>query len=139
MVVEQYSRHNELARSGNRNVDDKYAAEMIRIASVWHGKDGYILKIHDIPAWAYALDEVNDSIINAVCKATGGWGCPLCVCSLAGWTFKIGWGNEDGLRRHSLGGLLFWLGQRGGWVCLGREREVDSRPLTFREGCEHFP
>lgn len=113
---------------------------MIRIATVWHGKDGYTLEVSDVPAWAYVLDSVNNGIVNSVCKTTGGWGCPLCLCSLAGWTFKAGWGrDEDGLRRHSLGGLLFWLGQRGGNICLKREREVYSRPLTFDEVCEHFP
>ena len=113
---------------------------MLRVASVWHGKDGYTLRIEDVPAWAYAIDAVNNAVIGGVCAVSKGWACPLCLCSKAGWTFKVGWGrDEDGLRRHSLGGLLFALGQRGGRFCLRRSREVYVRALTFDEVCEYFP
>jgi hypothetical protein len=112
---------------------------MIRLASVWHGKDGYTLHIEDVPAWAYAIDSVNNSIIAAICRISKGWTCPLCLCNQAGWTFRLGWGkDEDGLRRHSLGGLLFRIGQRGGRFCLKRRREIYVRQLTFDEVCEHF-
>lgn len=113
---------------------------MIRTASVWHGKDGYVLRIEDVPAWAYAIDAVNNAVINAACKWSRGWACPLCLCSRCQWTFKAGWGHgEDGLLNHSLGGLLFWLGQRGGRFCLKRAQLRYERPLSFDEVCEHFP
>ena len=113
---------------------------MIRTASVWHGKDGYDLHVADVPAWAYAVDAVNNAIIGAVCGLSKGWACPLCLCSRLDWTFRIGWGkDEDGYLRRSLGGLLFALGQRGGRFCLNRTRELYVRPLSFDEVCEHFP
>jgi hypothetical protein len=113
---------------------------MIRIARVLHGKDGYILQVEDVPAWAYAIDTVNEAVIGAACGWSHGWACPLCLCAKWDWTFKAGWGrDEDGLRRHSLGGLLFHLGQRGGRFCLKRTRMRYERPLTFEEACEHFP
>jgi hypothetical protein len=113
---------------------------VIRTARVCHSKDGYILEILDIPAWAYALDAANEGIIAVVCKATKGYLCPLCLCAKWEWTFRVGWGrDEDGLRRHSFGGLLFGLGQRGGRFHLKRQRELYSRLLTFDEVCEHFP
>lgn len=114
---------------------------MIRTASVWHGKDGYSLHVRDIPAWAYAVDAVNCGLIATACKVTSGWGCPLCLCGKAEWTFRVGWGWDAAyeMRRHSLGGLLFALGQRGGRFHLNRDREVYSRALSFDEVCEHFP
>lgn len=113
---------------------------MIRTARVYHNKDGYTLHVIDVPVWAYAIDAVNDAIIGAVCGASRGWLCPLCLASKADWTFGIGWGrDEDGHHRHSLGGLLFKLGQRGGRFHLNREKELYARPLTFDEVCEHFP
>jgi hypothetical protein len=113
---------------------------VIRIASVVHGKDGYILRVEDVPAWAYAIDTVNKAIIGAVCEWSRGYLCPLCLCAKWDWTFKAGWGrDEDGLRRHNLGSLLFRLGQRGGRFCLKRARRRYERLLTFEEVCEHFP
>ena len=122
---------------------------MIRTASVWRGKDGYELHVEDVPAWAYAVDAANNAIIGAVCGITKGWACPLCLCSRLDWTFRIGWGHDkpgdpdydpdSDLLKHSLGGLLFALGQRGGRFCLNRTRELYVRPLSFDEVCEHFP
>lgn len=112
----------------------------MRIAVVCHGKDGYLLRVEDIPAWAYLLDAINEGLIGRWCKLTRGWGCPLCLCSNNEWTFSVGWGrDEDGLRRHSLGGFLFALGQRGGRFRLGRSPLLYERLLTFDEVCEHFP
>jgi hypothetical protein len=114
---------------------------VIRTARVCHSKDGYILEVRDIPAWAYALDAANDWIVAVACKATKGYLCPLCLSAKWEWTFRVGWGwdAEWEMRRHSLGGLLFKLGQRGGRFHLKRQREVYSRLLTFDEVCEHFP
>jgi hypothetical protein len=113
---------------------------MLRLASVSHSRDGYRLHVDDVPVWAWAIDSVNIGIIQATCSLSSGWACPLCLCSKVSWAWKIGWGrDEDGLRRHSLGGFLFGLGQRGGRFCLKRSREVYVRPLTFDEMCERFP
>lgn len=113
----------------------------MRVADVWHGKDGYILKVHDVPAWAYAADAVINAVTGAVCGLSRGWACPLCLCNKAEWTFRAGWGwdAEWEMRKHSLGGFLFGLGQRGGNFCHRRGREVYERLLTFDEVCEHFP
>jgi len=112
----------------------------LRIASVWHGKDGYVLRVEDVPAWAYLADAVSNALIGAVCTWSRGYACPLCLCAKWEWTFKVGWGrNEDGLRRRSLGALLFHLGQRGGRFCFKHATLRYERPLSFEEVCEHFP
>ena len=106
---------------------------MVRTVSVWHGKDGYTLHVTDEVAWWWLVGYA----WGAVCKMSRGYLCPLCLCNHWEWTFKVGWGrDEDGLRTHSLGTLLFRLGQfdmhRG-------SRIVYERPLTFDEVCGHFP
>jgi hypothetical protein len=112
----------------------------MRLADVLHGKDGYILRVREVPAWAWALDSVNEALISGWCSLTRGWGCPLCLCARLGWTFAIGWGRDaDGLRRHSPGGFLFALGQRGGLFSHRRGRVAYERLLTWEEACGHFP
>jgi len=114
---------------------------MMRLASVYFTKDGYRLDVADVPAWAWALDSAAGGINRAVCKVSKGWGCPLCLCSQTEWVWRIGWGwdAEYEMRRHSLGGLLFALGQHDGNFAYKRKRDVYTRPLTFDEVCEHFP
>lgn len=111
-----------------------YDHVMIRLASVWHGRDGYTLKIHDVKARAWLEEQVTD----AVCKLSRGWACPLCLCCRCDWAFRVGWGgrDDDGTLRRSLGHFLWRLGQRG-W--LDGAREAFSCPLTFEQVCESFP
>lgn len=106
---------------------------MIRTVSVWHGRDGYSLRVIDKKAWRMA----EEWLTTAVCKVSRGYLCPLCLCSRWQWTFAAGWGrDEDGCRTHSLGHFLFRLGQRNDLI---GSREVIERPLAFDEVCEHFP
>ncbi len=107
----------------------------MRIASVWHGKDGYVLHVHDVKF----LPWLEEEIINHLCSVSRGWLCPLDLCNkpLMQWSFRVGWNREeDGFLRHSLGGWLYHLGQRD-W--LRGAREVYSHPLTFEEVVESFP
>lgn len=115
---------------------------MLRLATVSHSKDGYSLHVEDVPVWAWALDSLIGGTSRALCKLTRGWGCPLCLCNqIPDRVFQIGWGwdAEYEMRRHSLGSLLFALGQHDGNFSYRRRREVYVRPLTFDEVCEHFP
>jgi len=115
---------------------------MLRLASVSLGKDGYGLHVEDVPAWAWAADSLIGGINHAICAASKGWACPLCLSSrIPDRVFQIGWGwdAEYEMRRHSLGSLLFALGQHDGNFSYKRRREVYVRALTFDEVCEHFP
>lgn len=106
---------------------------MIRQASVWHGKDGYTLRVHDVHALRLAEERAAD----IVCGASRGYLCPLCLCSRWEWTFGLGYGrDEDGLRRRSLGGFLFHLGQRNRLI---GSKLIYERAMAFEEVCEHFP
>ena len=107
----------------------------MRLASVWHGKDGYTLRVHDVK-FRYWLEE---EVTNFFCRASHGYVCPLCICNkpLFQWVWKIGWKrDQDGVLDYSLGRLLFILGQRSQWK---DAKELYEHPLTFEEVCERFP
>lgn len=112
----------------------------MRTATVSHGKDGYILRVESVPAWALFLDTASVAVIGGWCRLTRGWGCPLCLCSRLDWTFAVGWGRDEDLtRKHSLGGFLFAAGQRGGRFGLKRGKLEYERLLTWEEACASFP
>lgn len=105
----------------------------IAIATIWHGKDGYSLHVHD----AKLLPWLEEEVTQLACSVSRGYLCPLCLCNKWDWTFRIGWGRDgDGLHTHSLGGLLFHLGQR---TWLSSAEQIYTCDLPFDEVCEHFP
>lgn len=78
----------------------------MRMASIWHSRDGYALAVERTPWWAYTLE---NAWFQLVCPASGHF-----LCSPPEWTWHVGFGrdrhpNEDARFDHrwSLGKAMY--------------------------------
>lgn len=105
---------------------------MIREAHVTHSRDGYALTVVEVPLWALVVERAGET----VCEWTGS---ALCGARWE-WPYLVGVGrDEDGMRRWSLGKVLFDFGQWFHGIAVRRQRERFSMPVTTEWVAEHFP
>ncbi len=78
----------------------------MRLAHVFHSKDGYGLEVESVPLWAWLVQESFDPL----CRATRHK-----LCSPPEWTYKIGFGadteGDPDWYRWSLGSGIWRVGQ----------------------------
>lgn len=107
---------------------------MTRIASIWQGKDGYTLRISDIPLRSLVMEAIlEDVVIPATFHV-------LC-CRIGEWEFKLGWGkrDEDGIPENNLGRAHYQLGNKISWWTAHRQNELYRMPLDSEIVREKFP
>ncbi|MCC5574441.1 hypothetical protein IMZ11_02145 [Microtetraspora sp. AC03309] len=105
---------------------------MIREAQITHGRDGYALRVAEVPMWAIAAERASET----VCGWTGSF-----LCGTKEWPYKVGIGQRDeyGSPRWNLGSALFAFGQWSHTIAGRRERDCAWLPVTTEWVAEHFP
>lgn len=86
----------------------------------WRSSEIYptraVLRVHDVPWWAYCVEQLAEWIDTYLCHHR--W------CAPRDWTFRLGWGaDEDGFRPHSLGS---WLIDSFQWIMATADRHSSN-------------
>ena len=114
----------------------------MRLASITHGRDGYSIWIENVPAWAWLIDQVTETVmLRWIDPALGHH-----LCAPRDWMYDLGVGTDpeedEDLRlphRWSLGQLAFTVTQSAGTLHLKRSKREMIIPVTREQVAEHFP